>query len=123
MGISARGGLNPVSGFYFPVFSIELPRKLPSIVENHGRYQYHCCGGIMLGDTDSCVFTAYIQAAVDRKFCPWIDARVISSGPVLGFGYLKFALLYKEGEIKIGKILTPRAEAFFKITGSSLSRI
>jgi hypothetical protein len=31
VGISAGGDLNPVLGFCFPLFSIALPRKLPSV--------------------------------------------------------------------------------------------
>ena len=33
---SARGGLNPISGFCFPLFSTRLPRKIAVGVENNG---------------------------------------------------------------------------------------
>ena len=36
MGISARGGLNPISGFCFPRFSMALPREIAISVENSG---------------------------------------------------------------------------------------
>jgi hypothetical protein len=36
--------LNPVSGFYFPLFSMVLPRKTASWVENTGRpWKQKCC--------------------------------------------------------------------------------
>ena len=38
------GDLNPVSGFYFPLFSMVLPRKSANRVENDGRQRkQNCC--------------------------------------------------------------------------------
>ena len=38
------GDLNPISGFCFPLFSMVLPRKSASRVENTGRqWKQNCC--------------------------------------------------------------------------------
>jgi hypothetical protein len=48
VGISARGDLNPLSGFYFPLFSMMFPWEFPSgykAVDSRGRKTVAFCGG------------------------------------------------------------------------------